>query len=93
LLFARSSFVLPNVQAFIRRAPRTADRTSWTKSRVRMSYGNSIVAAGEQLEAGTVGLDTVRRQLLVDELPSLQPRERRLFFWLLANGPLQRCQC
>jgi hypothetical protein len=42
----------PNVQAFIRRAPRMADKTSWTKPLARMTYGDSIVAAGG-LEAGT----------------------------------------
>src|SRR2546422_3246066 len=40
-----------NVQAFIRRAPRMADKTSWTKPRAPMTYGDSIVAAGG-LEAG-----------------------------------------
>src|SRR5262249_2644502 len=35
-----------NVQAFIRRAPRMADKTSWTKPRARMTYGDSIVEAG-----------------------------------------------
>jgi len=36
----------PNVQASIRRAPRMADKTSWTKPRARMTYGDSIVEAG-----------------------------------------------
>src|SRR2546422_11070053 len=40
-----------NVQAFIRRAARMADKTSWTKPLAPMTYGDSIVigarSAGE----------------------------------------------
>src|SRR3972149_6505493 len=47
----RSTF---NVQAFIRRASSMADKTSWTKPRAPMTYGDSI-ATPARLEAGTVG--------------------------------------
>src|SRR5712691_5211323 len=43
---------MSNVQAFIRRAPRMADKTSWTKPLARMTYGDSIVGRGRR-EAGT----------------------------------------
>src|SRR5712691_6794938 len=43
-----------NVQAFIRRASRMADKTSWTKPLARMTYGDSIVGPGRR-EAGTGG--------------------------------------
>src|SRR5262245_6196646 len=42
---------LPNVQDFIRRASRMADKPSWTKPRPRMKYGDSI-AVGARLEEG-----------------------------------------
>src|SRR6266545_4132903 len=43
-----------NVQAFIRRASGTADKTSWTKPLARMAYGDSIVKTG-RLEVGAGG--------------------------------------
>src|SRR5947207_12084896 len=42
--------MLSNVQAFIRCASSTADKTSWTKPLARMTYGDCI-ATGGQLEA------------------------------------------
>ena len=43
-----------NVQAFIRRASRMADKTSWTKPLAPMVYGDSIVGTA-RLGAGAVG--------------------------------------
>ncbi len=42
----------PNVQAFIRRASRMADKTSWTKPLASMTYGDCIVGTA-WLEVGT----------------------------------------
>src|SRR3989442_11159911 len=44
--------LLDNVQAFIRRASRMADKTSWTKPRTGMTYWDSIVG-GARLAART----------------------------------------
>src|SRR5437870_3359631 len=54
-----------NVQAFIRRAPRMADKTSWTKPLAPMTYGDSIVIGARsagQTRAGSYYFATLVAQ-------------------------------